>query len=100
MKKLRKNTLDSGAIFNKTKDGIYMKQTLKDLRIANKKTVQEVASVLGVRECTVRHYENGIRCVSLGHVLTLAELYGESERDIILAQINSLLSLKDNLQKR
>ena len=77
-----------------------MNQTLKDLRLANKKTVQEVASVLGVRECTVRHYENGIRRIALEHVLTVAELYSESERDIILAQINSLLTLEDNLQKR
>lgn len=62
--------------------------TLRDLRKQNKKTVAEVAKVLGVSVQAVRHYENGIRRISLENVLTLSELYQESAEEIIRAQLN------------
>ncbi len=63
--------------------------TLRELRKQNKKTVAEVAKVLGVTGQAVRHYEQGIRRISLESVLALSELYQESAEEIIKAQLNS-----------
>ena len=66
-----------------------MAKTLKDLRLENKKTVAEVAKVLGVTERAFLRYEQGVRLISLRQVLALALLYQESAEEIIEAQINS-----------
>lgn len=63
--------------------------TLKELRQQNKKTVQEVAQVLGVTVTAVYHYERGLRQIGLKQVLVLSNLYQESAEDIINAQLNS-----------
>ncbi len=61
--------------------------TLRELRKQNNKTVSEVAKVLGVSPPAVRHYETGIRRLSLESVLALSELYQESAEEIIKAQL-------------
>ena len=61
--------------------------TLRDLRKQMNKTVTEVATVLGVTASAVRHYESGIRRISLEQVLILAKLYDCSAEDIITAQL-------------
>lgn len=63
--------------------------TLKELRQQNKKTVQEVAQVLGVTPSAIINYESGIRRIGLEQVLKLSDLYQESAEDIIKAQLNS-----------
>lgn len=76
-------------------------ETLRDLRLQAKKTVAEVAKVLGVANSSYYSYEQGTRRVSLEQVLSLSELYDCTEREIIQAQLNSCQSyLKDNLRKR
>ena len=67
-----------------------MKETLRDLRLQNKKTCAEVAQALGVTLRSYFRYEQGARRISLEQVLILAELYDVSEREVIEAQINSL----------
>lgn len=64
-------------------------ETLKDLRKQSKKTLAEVADVLGVTVRAVLRYENGTRQMSLSQILLLAEFYECPERNIILAQLNS-----------
>lgn len=64
-------------------------ETLKDLRKQSKKTLAEVADVLGVTVRAVLRYENGTRQMSLSQILLLAKFYECSERNIILAQLNS-----------
>jgi transcriptional regulator with XRE-family HTH domain len=64
-------------------------ETLKDLRQQSKKTLAEVANVLGVTVRAVLRYEQGAREIDLAQVLQLAELYDCSEREIITAQLNS-----------
>lgn len=66
-----------------------MKVTLKELRLRNKKTLAEVASVLGVVIRAVSRYEQGTRRVSLEQVLSLAKLYDCTEKEVIEAQLNS-----------
>ena len=66
-----------------------MKETLRDLRLQNKKTCVEVAQALGVTLRAYFRYEQGSRRISLEQVLTLAELYDVSEREVIEAQLNS-----------
>ena len=63
--------------------------TLKDLREQNKKTVAEVATALNVTTMSIYRYERGKRQIDIQQVLTLAELYDVSEREIIEAQLNS-----------
>lgn len=63
--------------------------TLRELRLQNKKTVAEVAKVLGVAETTYYSYEQGVRKISLESVLVLSELYDERAEDIIKAQLES-----------
>ena len=62
-------------------------ETLKELRLQNKKTCAEVAQVLGVTVRAVNRYEKGERQISLTQVLKLAEFYDCSEREIIKAQL-------------
>ena len=69
-----------------------MAETLKDLRLQNKKTCAEVAQALNVTKNAVSNYESGIRNISLEQVVTLARLYDCSEREIIDAALNSRFS--------
>ena len=64
--------------------------TLRELRKTNKKTLAEVANVLGVAVSTVSNYEQGIRQINIKQVLILAELYDERAETIIISQLNSL----------
>lgn len=64
--------------------------TLKQLRKQSKKTAAEVATALGVTPNAVTNYECGIRSIGLEQVLKLAELFDVSEREIILAQLQSI----------
>ncbi len=64
--------------------------TLREMRKQNKKTVAEVAKVLGVCVRTLLRYEQGERRLSLESVLTLSELYQDSAEDIIKAQLKSV----------
>lgn len=66
-----------------------MKETLKDLRVQAKMTCKKVSQVLGVTEQAFYRYEKGERRISLEQVLTLAELYDCTEKEIIQAQLNS-----------
>lgn len=69
-----------------------MSETLRDLRLQNKKTCAEVAQALNVTKNAVSNYESGIRNISLEQVVTLARLYDCSEREIIDAALNSRFS--------
>ena len=64
--------------------------TLKELRKQSGKNAAEVAAALGVTEQAIRHYENGLRRISLESVLALAEQYDVSEREIIEAQLEAV----------
>ena len=66
-----------------------MKETLKDLRLQAKKTVAEVAKVLGTANSSYYSYEQGVRRISLEQVLVLAKLYDCSAEEVIQAQLNS-----------
>lgn len=66
-----------------------MKTTLRELREQNKKTVAEVATALNVTNMSIYRYEIGKRQIDIQQVLTLAEIYDVSEREIIEAQLNS-----------
>ena len=66
-----------------------MKETLSTLRNNVRLTIKDVAKALNVSERAVYNYEKGVRQINIKQVLLLAELYQESEKDIILAQINS-----------
>lgn len=72
-----------------------MTETLKDLRQQSKKTLAEVANVLGVSVSAVGNYENGHRQISIQQVLILANLYSTTAEEIIAAQINSLVGKTD-----
>lgn len=63
--------------------------TLRELRLQNKKTVAEVAKVLGVTETAVYNYENAIRRISLEQVIILSKIYDETAEEIINAQLKS-----------
>lgn len=69
-------------------------ETLKDLRLQNKKTCAEVAQALGVANSSYYSYEQGARRLNIEQVLTLAKLYDCSEREIIEAQLNSCQSFR------
>ncbi len=69
-----------------------MSETLRDLRLQNKKTCAEVAQALNVTKNAVSNYESGIRNISLEQVVALARLYDCSEREIIDAALNSRFS--------
>lgn len=69
-----------------------MAETLRDLRVQNKKTCAEVAQALNVTKNAVSNYESGIRNISLEQVVALARLYDCSEREIIDAALNSRFS--------
>ncbi len=69
-----------------------MAETLRDLRLQNKKTCAEVAQALNVTKNAVSNYESGIRNISLEQVVALARLYDCSEREIIDAALNSRFS--------
>ena len=61
--------------------------TLRELRQQSKKTVAEVAAVLGVTLRAIYNYENGHRELGIEQVIPLAELFDVSEREVIEAQI-------------
>lgn len=63
--------------------------TLRELRQQSKKTAAEIAAALGVTANAISNYEQGIRRISLEHVLKLAQLYDVSEREIIEAQLKT-----------
>lgn len=63
--------------------------TLKDLRLENKKTAAEVATVLGVARSTYSNYEQGTRTIDLRLIIPLSKLYGVLAEEIIEAQLNS-----------
>lgn len=64
-------------------------ETLKDLRKQAGLSAKEVAERLGVSAPTIYHYENGECYVSIDRIIPLAELYGASEREIIIASLQS-----------
>lgn len=66
-------------------------ETLRDLRKQSKKTLAEVADVLGVSSAAVSFYENGHRQISIHQVIPLANLYGVSAEEIIEAQTASII---------
>lgn len=66
-----------------------MAETLRDLRLQNKKTVAEVATALGVTEQAMYRYEQGTRRIALEQVLILAKLYDVSTEEVIEAQLRS-----------
>ena len=66
-----------------------MQRTLRSIREENKKTVAEVAKVLGTSETAVYLYESGKRKISLDQVLALSQFYDDSAEEIIKAQLNS-----------
>ena len=70
-------------------------ETLKDLRKQSKKTLAEVADVLGVTVSAVSNYENGRRQVNIQQVASLANLYDVTADEVIAAQINSLVGKPD-----
>ncbi len=63
--------------------------TLKDLRLQNKKSRADVAQALGVTANALTNYETGLRRISLEQVLILAELYETTAEEVIRAQLNS-----------
>ncbi len=63
---------------------------LRELRLQSGKTILEVSEVLKVSEPAVRHYEAGIRQLSLKGVLSLARLYQVEAEEIIEAQLESV----------
>lgn len=65
--------------------------TLREIRQANKKTLAEVASELGVSVRAVSRYEQGARKINIEQVLILARLYDCTAEEIIEAQLNSCL---------
>ena len=67
-------------------------ETLKDLRLENKKTLAEVASVLGVSIQAVCNYEAGERRMGLEQILSLSKFYDCSAEEVIEAQLNSCQS--------
>ena len=71
-----------------------MHETLKELRLQAKKTCAEVAQALGLTAQAITNYESGIRRINIEQVLTLAELYDVSEKEVIHAQLNSCLLKK------
>lgn len=64
-------------------------ETLKALRLQNKKSRADVAQALRVTPNALTNYETGSRRISLEQVLILAELFECSEREVIEAQLNS-----------
>ena len=76
-----------------------MQETLKDLRLQNKKTCAEVAQALGVASSSYYSYEQGARRLSLEFVLILAELFSCTEGEVIQAQLNSCRFYRLNNRK-
>ena len=70
------------------------RETLKDLRKQSKKTLAEVANVLGVSIRAVSNYESGIRALNIMQIIPLAKLYEVSAEEIILAEEKSLIFRK------
>lgn len=68
------------------------KITLRDLRTQSGLSVNEVCKALSIAKSTYYHYENGIRQISITHVLLLAKVFEISEKEVIQAQLNSCLT--------
>lgn len=66
-------------------------QTLKDLRTQSGISIIAAAESLRITPRAYARYEQGTRRINIEQVLTLAELYGVSEREVITAQLNSCL---------
>lgn len=73
-----------------------MKTTLRDLRMASKKTAAEVAAALGVTIQAVYNYERGIRIIDIYSVIPLAQLFDVTAEEVIEAQINSRCGREEN----
>ena len=58
-------------------DNIYFRR-IKDLRIDNDLTQQNIADYLGCKREVYRRYETGIRTIPVDFLIKLADLYGES----------------------
>lgn len=69
-------------------------ETLKELRLQNKKSRADVAQALKVTPNALTNYEAGLRRISLEQVLILAELFECPEKEIITAQLNSCQSCR------
>lgn len=67
-----------------------MNITLKTLREQAGFTRKEVAKKLNMSLRAISHYECGTRHISIEQVLALAELYSVSDREVIMAQLNSV----------
>ncbi|MCM1043331.1 MAG: helix-turn-helix domain-containing protein [Corallococcus sp.] len=70
------------------------KVTLRELRKAAGKSVQEVTEVLGVKKSTYYNYEYGLRKIHIEQVLTLSKLYDITAEEVIEAQLNSCLCVQ------
>lgn len=64
-------------------------QTLRDLRKQAGYSVTAVAEVLNVTPRAYTRYEQGTRRIGIDQVLVLAEIYGVTEGEVIVAQLNS-----------
>ena len=64
--------------------------TLRELRIQSKKTVAEVATVLGKSQTAVYLYEQGARRISLEDALILAKFYDCTVEEVITSQLVSI----------
>ncbi len=72
------------------------KETLRDLRVQNKKTAEQVAAELKIARSTYSNYEQGIRTIDIRFIIPLAKIYDCTEREIIEAQLNSCPSVRLN----
>ena len=64
--------------------------TLRELRLQAKKTVTEVATVLGKSQTAVYSYEQGARRLPLEDVLILAKFFDCTVEEVIKAQLVSI----------
>lgn len=70
--------------------------TLKELRQQSGKSAKDVADKLGVSVQAIYQYENGARQIRLSDVLTLAEQFSCTEREVIEAQLMSIFVRSSN----
>ena len=70
--------------------------TLKELRQQSGKSAKDVADKLGVSVQAIYQYENGARQIQLSAVLTLAEQFSCTEREVIEAQLMSIFVCSSN----
>ena len=61
-------------------------KNLKNIRIKNKKTQQEVARVLNTSQSAYAHYENAIYLIPTNFLFSLSKLYKNFSIDLILGR--------------